>query len=850
MTAVPDKPSLDGLEDKWRARWEQDGIYRFDRTRSRGEIYSVDTPPPTVSGRLHMGSCSSYTHTDLVVRYQRMRGREVYYPMGWDDNGLNVERRVQIMRGIVCDPSLPFDPDFTPPDPPADPPIPVSRPNFVEQCLEVTDLLEADYHTLWSTLGLSVDWRYTYRTIGPEAVAPSQHAFLRLLERDLAYRLDAPTLWDVDFRSAIAQAELQDRVVPGAYHQLRFRHAATGEPIVIDTTRPELVAACVALVTHPDDARHRALVGQEAITPLFGARVPILTHELADPEKGTGIAMICTFGDTTDVVWWRELGLPVRATVGRDGTMRPVSWGEPGWESDDPAAAQAAYNALVGRPVKAAQRRMVAMLRESGDLLGEPRPIEHPVKFWENGTKPLEIVTSSQWFIRYPPRDEMLARGRELRWWPEFMRVRYENWVNGLVGDWNITRQRFFGVPFPIWYPIDNDGVVRLGEPIAAAYDALPVDPSTDVPPGYTEAQRGKPGGFTGDPDVMDTWATSSLTPQIVSGWISEPDLFARVFPMDLRPQAHEIIRTWLFYTVVRSHYEHGTLPWANAAISGFVIDPDRKKLSKSADNDRDAPMTIIGEFGADAVRYWAANGRPGTDVAFDRNQFKIGRRLAIKLLNASRFALGLGDPGEDAAIDHPLDRSMLRRLAAVVDEATAAFERYDYSKAIERIETFFWTFCDDHLELVKGRAYGARGASAQASARAALRMALEVLLRLFAPFMPFVTEEVWSWWREGSVHRAPWPTPDELDEAAGADADPLIGDVAGEVLSEVRKAKTAARVSLRAEVDRTVIRAPAELLAALDAASDDLAEAGRIAELVTEMTADDGELSVEVTLA
>ncbi|MGH9137118.1 MAG: class I tRNA ligase family protein, partial [Acidimicrobiales bacterium] len=549
------------------------------------------------------------------------------------------------------------------------------------------------------------------------------------------------------------------------------------------------------------------------------------------------------FGDTTDVTWWRELGLPVRATVDRDGTMRPVSWGEPGWESDDPAAAQAAYNELVGRPVKAAQRRIVEVLRASGDLIGEPRPVRHAVKFWENGTKPLEIVTSNQWFITYPPREELLRRGEELRWWPEYMRVRYENWVNGLIGDWNITRQRFFGVPFPVWYPIDDEGVVRLGTPIAAELDTLPIDPSTDVPPGYSEEQRGKPRGFAGDPDVMDTWATSSLSPQIVSGWLVDPDLFARVFPMDLRPQAHDIVRTWLFYTVVRAHYEHDSLPFINAAISGFVIDPDRKKLSKSAGNEEDAPMTLIGEFGADAVRYWAANGRPGADRAFDRNQFKIGRRLAIKLLNASRFALGLGDPDAGAMVDHPLDRSMLARLAAVVDEATAAFEQYDFSRALERIETFFWSFCDDHLELVTGRAYGARGQAAQTSAQAALRTALDVQLRLFAPFLPYVTEEVWSWWREGSVHLASWPSAFELV----TDADPSIGEVAGAVLSDIRRAKTAAKRSLRADVSRLVVRGPTDVLAALAAVRDDLAEAGRVADLVTEEA---DELAVEVTLA
>jgi valyl-tRNA synthetase len=845
MAGVPEKPSLDGLEQRWRAAWAEAGTYHFDRTRTRDEIYSIDTPPPTVSGNLHPGHVCSYTHTDITARFFRMRGREVYYPMGWDDNGLNVERRVQIMRGIICDPHLPYDPEFRPADPPPKEPIPVSRPNFVEQCAEVTELLEQSYFELWSTVGLSVDWRVTYRTIGPEAIKTSQHAFLRLADRDLAYRAEAPTLWDVDYKSAIAQAELKDRMIPGHYHKLRFRRADTGDGVYIDTTRPELVPSCVALVAHPDDRRYQPLFGQEVLTPLFKARVPVVAHELADPDKGTGIAMICTFGDTTDVTWWRELGLPVRTVVDRDGRLRPVAWGGPGWESEDPAAAQAAYDELAGRSVKQAQKHIVQQLRDSGDLVEKPRPIEHSVKFWENGTRPLEIVSSYQWFVRYPPRDDMLRRGKELRWWPDYMRVRYENWVNGLIGDWNVTRQRFFGVPFPAWYPVDDQGVVRYSEPILAPAERLPVDPSTDAPDGFTEAQRDQPGGFTADPDVMDTWATSSLSPQIVSGWLDDRDLFDRVFPMDLRPQAHEIIRTWLFYTVVRSHYEHDALPWANAAISGFVYDPERKKLSKSAGNAPDDPMALIGEFGADAVRYWAAGGRPGMDVALDRNQFKVGRRLAIKILNASKFALGLGDPGEGAAITQPLDRSMLGRLAEVVDESTDAFEHYDYTKALERSEAFFWWFCDNYLELVKGRAYGAAGEEAAASAQAALRTALSVLLRLFAPILPFVTEEVWSWWRDGSVHRSGWPEPGELAAADGAD--PAVGAVAGEVLSEIRKAKTAAKRSLRTGVERAVVRAPADQLAALDAARHDLVEAGRIADLVTE---EGDELAVDVVLA
>jgi valyl-tRNA synthetase len=844
MSNVPDKPSIEGIEQRWRERWAADGTYRFDRTKTRDEIYAIDTPPPTVSGTLHIGHCCSFTHTDIVARFWRMRGKEVFYPMGWDDNGLNTERRVQLMLGIACDPSLPYDPDFEPPAAPPKDPIHVSRPNFVELCARITEQLEEAYFELWSTLGLSVDWTQTYTTIGEHARRTSQYGFLRLHEQGHVYRADSPTLWDVDMRTAVAQAELADKEVAGAYHRMRFALATgdrAGEPLYIETTRPELLAACVAVVAHPDDARYQPLFGTEAITPVFNARVPIVAHELADPEKGSGIAMICTFGDTTDVTWWRELSLPVRVIVEKDGRL----------SSQAPAgldeAGRGAYGEIAGRTVKQAQRRVVELLREAGCLDGEPRPITHPVKFWENGTKPLEIVTNRQWFIRYPPKEDLLARGRELTWRPDFMRVRYENWVNGLIGDWNITRQRFFGVPFPVWYPVDDDGNAIHDQPILAAADQLPVDPSSDGPDGYEADQRDKPGGFTGDPDVMDTWATSSLTPQIAGHWIDDPDLFERVFPMDLRPQAHEIIRTWLFSTVVRSHFEFDSLPFANAAISGFVFDPDRKKLSKSAGNSPDDPNAVITEFGSDAVRYWAAGGRPGMDVAFDRNQLKVGRRLSIKLLNASKFVLSFGEPDPTAAPSQPLDLALLARLGDVIDEATAAFESYDYTKALERTEPFFWSFCDDYVELVKSRAYGG-----DASALATLRTTLSTLLRLFAPFLPYVTEEVWSWWQDGSVHQSSWPERAEVaPESAESAAAPHDGfdvfDVAAAVLADIRKAKTAAKKSLRADVERAVVHGPEAQLAALEAARSDVTEAGRVAELVTEPGSP--ELTVDVLL-
>jgi valyl-tRNA synthetase len=839
-TEVPEKPSLDGLEDKWIERWESEGTYRFDRSKTRPDVYSIDTPPPTVSGRLHIGHVCSYTHTDTIARYQRMRGKAVFYPMGWDDNGLNVERRAQIHYGVYCDPSLPYDPDFRPSDPPPKKPIPVSRPNFIELCAALTVELEKEYRELWTKISLSVDWSYLYRTIGPEVTRISQLAFVRNLGRGEVYRVEAPTVWDVDFRSAIAQAELEDREIPGAYYRLRF-HKPDGGDVQIETTRPELVPACVALVAHPDDARYQPLFGTEVTTPLFGVRVPVLAHELADPEKGSGIAMICTFGDTTDVVWWRELGLPVRGVMGRDGRLVPIEWGEPGWESADTEAAQRNYDELAGKTSAQAQRRIVELLQESGEMVGEPRPITHPVKFWENGTRPLEIVTNRQWFIRYPPKEVLLRRGEELRWHPEFMKVRYRNWVEGLAGDWNVTRQRFFGVPFPVWYPVGEDDEVDWTSPMAAPEERLPVDPSTDVPDGYDEDQRGRPGGFVGDPDVMDTWATSSMSPEFVSGWERDPDLFGRTFPMDLRPQAHEIIRTWLFYTVVRAELEFGSLPFTDVALSGFVRDPDRKKLSKSAGNSPDDPFNVIESHGADAVRYWAAGARPGRDIEMDRNQFKIGRRLAIKLLNASKFVLSrLGPEGEITA---PLDTAMLARLADVVDEATTAFEDYDYARALERTESFFWSFCDDYLELVKGRAYGTQGEEGAASANRALTVALSTLLRLFAPILPYVTEEVWSWWQDGSVHRASWPTSAELPTGG----DPLVLEVAADALAEVRKAKTESKQSLRAEVASATVRDTPDRLTALRAAEADLKEAGHIADLVT---AESSDFAVTVELA
>ncbi|MEX2658916.1 MAG: valine--tRNA ligase [Acidimicrobiales bacterium] len=851
MAEVPEKPTLDGLEARWRDRWERDATYRFDRSKERSAIFSIDTPPPTVSGSLHMGSVFGYVQTDCIARFRRMRGEEVFYPMGWDDNGLPTERRVESFFGVRCDPSLPYDPAFEPPaEPDRKRPVPCSRPNFVELCLRRTAEDELVFEDLWRRVGLSVDWTLTYTTIGPKAQRASQRAFLRNLARGEAYAAEAPTLWDVTDQTAVAQAELEDREQAGALHRYAFRATAGGEPVTIETTRPELLPACVALVCHPDDDRYRHLVGSTVTSPLFGVDVPVHTHELAQPDKGTGVAMICTFGDVTDVIWWRELDLPVRNILERNGRLRPEP---PDAITTNPG--RAAYAELAGKTTKQAQVRIVELLREAGELEGEPRPITHPVKFYERGDRPLEIVTSRQWYIRNGGRDAdlrkaLLSRGEELKWHPGFMKSRYDNWVGGLNGDWLISRQRFFGVPFPLWYRIGADGSVDHADPIVPDEDLLPIDPSSDVPPGFTADQRGVSGGFVGDPDIMDTWATSSLSPQITCGWEDDADLFGRTFPMDLRPQGPEIIRTWLFATVVRSHLEHDVLPWSDASINGWILDPDRKKMSKSKGNVV-TPVDLLERHGSDAVRYWAASARPGTDTAFDEGQMKVGRRLAIKLLNASKFVIGVGEGAADVdpdAVRQPLDRALLAEVADLVDEATTAFEGYDYARALERTEAFFWTFCDDALELVKGRAYGSLGPTASASATTALRLSLSTLHRLFAPFLPFVAEETWSWWQEGSVHRAPWPDVAELRASADG-ANPLVLQVATAALAEVRKAKTTAKRSLRTEVTAAVVRDRPERIAALRLAADDLRESGRIVSLEL-VEAADGEPSVEVSLA
>jgi len=851
------------VEQRWHEAWQRSGIYHYDPSRPRDETYVIDTPPPTASGSLHPGHVFSYTHTDILARFQRMRGRNVFYPMGWDDNGLPTERRVQNFYHIRCDPHAPYDPDLVLEEATAKvrkkPPRQVSRPNFIAACEKVTFEDEKSFKALWERLGLSIDWRQEYQTIDDHCRRVAQRSFLDLHEKGHVESRYAPTMWDVDFQCAVAQAELEDKPVSGAYHDIEFA-VEGGGAFVISTTRPELLPACVGVTAHPDDARYKELFGKRAVTPLFRAPVPIFPSDKADPEKGTGILMVCTFGDATDVEWWREQGLALRQLVQRNGRLAPVEFGTEGFESEDPAAANRFYAELAGKNTRQARAAVVELLRDpagsatgSGPpLQGEPRPVEHTVKFFEKGDRPLEFVPTRQWFVNLlDHREALLAKGAEVRWHPAHMQKRFEDWTRNLSQDWCVSRQRYFGVPIPVWYPLDADGERDFARPILPDAASLPVDPTTDVPPGHEPSQRDQPGGFTAETDIFDTWFTSSMTPQISSHWGTDPERHAALFPADLRPQGQDIIRTWAFYTVAKALLHEGSVPWHHAAVSGFITDPDRKKMSKSKGNVV-TPLPLLDQYTADGVRYWSARASLGVDTALDETVFKVGKRLVTKLFNAGKFVLA--QEAEVHPVSAELDRAFATKLRDLVERSTRQFEDYQHAAVLQEVESFFWShFTDAYIELAKLRARNddPAAAAARGSAVATLRLGLDVLLRLLAPFLPFVTEEVWSWAfaeekGQPSVHAAPWPSEADFADVP-APAETTSFDVAVAGWGAINKAKSEAAVSMGREVARLTLAASPKTAALLEPVMDDVLAAARCHEhrLVADDTLEDGAFAV-----
>ena len=819
--------------------WDNHGTYKFVPDGS--EVFSIDTPPPTVSGSLHVGHILSYTHADIVARYQRMNGKTVFYPMGWDDNGLPTERRVQNYYGITCDPDMTYDPDIKPSDNAGteqQEPRPISRKNFIEHCRHLTGIDEKAFKNLWRSIGLSVDWREEYTTIDSRSMAASQYSFLDLFRKGHIYNGTAPVMWDTTFHCAIAQAETEERLTAGAYHYIRIGMADSEDVLTIATTRPELLPACVGITAHPDDSRFQKLFGRTAITPLFGVPVPVFPSLEADPEKGTGILMVCTFGDATDVIWQQRNRLPVRQILDFNGKVTIPRFGSGDFPSRHSGRANDCAVQLQGLFVNQARKKIATLLEAEGVMKRDPEPIDHMVKYYEKGSRPLELISARQWFVRLLDKKSMLLeKAREVRWHPEYMLHRFVAWTEGLQYDWCISRQRFFGVPIPVWLPLDESLEAIYDSPIFPQEEQLPTDPMVDTPPGYSETDRNRPGGFIGERDILDTWFTSSLTPLIASGWFGNKD-DRPALPMDLRPQGHDIIRTWAFYTIAKAALHCDSIPWRRIAVSGWVLDPNRKKLSKSVGN-ASTPDGSIERFSADGMRYWSATSRLGVDTAIDEGGMKTGLRLVTKIYNASKFVLSLHGPEtiDGLIISEPIDRSFLAALSLIVSTARADMEQFEYTRALEAIESFFWRgFTDTYIELVKSRAKGENVDLARsASAILSLRLGLDILLRLFAPFLPFVTEHVWQWdfaslRQEPSIHRAGWPTLSDFDDYDLTDD--AAFQLASECLGLIHKAKTTSGKSVGAAVISLELSRPEEKTALLETVRKDLMAAGRISNL------------------
>jgi valyl-tRNA synthetase len=830
-------------EKHWAEFWAKNEVYSYNPSKSLAETFVVDTPPPTVSGSLHVGHVFSYSHTDFITRYQRMMGKNIYYPMGWDDNGLPTERRVQNYFNVRCEAKAPFIQDFLQnfkADKDAAPQS-ISRQNFIELCNQLTHEDEKIYKRLWQRLGLSIDWNEEYATVDNPSRKMAQYSFIDLFEKGHLYQSSAPIMWDVDFQTSIAQAEIEDRPASGEMFKVSFFEENLENSFEIATTRPELIPACVGIVTSPDDERYKHLIGKYVITPLFGVKVPVITSDLVDKEKGTGIVMVCTFGDATDVQWWKENKLELRQVLGFNGRMQAVEFGSKGWECKSPETANSFYKRLVGKTVFSAKKEIVEMLRnEKPDwqpfqvLKEEPVKLERMVKYYEKGDKPLEFIPSRQWFVRILDKKEiLLQRGNEVIWEPSFAKTRFDDWTKNLAFDWNVSRQRYFGVPIPVWYPINADGVVLHNEPILPTVEQLPLDPTIHVPNGYIESQREQANGFTGEVDVFDTWFTSSLTPQLSSKWVFDKERHKKLFPADIRPQSHEIIRTWAFYTIVKAHLHENTIPWKRVIISGWVLDPDRKKMSKSKGNV-ETPDNWITQYTADGVRYWSAKAKIGVDTTFDINVMKNGARLVTKLFNAGKFVLA--HKGEQSEINNELDLAFIDELRKLITKTTRHFEDFDHASALAEIETFFWNnFTDSYLELVKKRASvdGNENATERNSAITALRIGLEVLLKLFAPFLPYITEEIWSWAfseekKQISIHNSKFPKLTDLDYIKK----PAMQDsfkAALKFMDEVKKYKAAKNLSFNETIEKVNIEATANFEKELKPSLNDLINYSKI---------------------
>ena len=805
-------------EPKWQKTWYETGIYNWEEEMPREQTFVIDTPPPTVSGLLHMGHIFSYTQADFIARFQRMLGKTVFYPVGFDDNGLPTERLVEKVKKIRAS-NMP-------------------REEFIAVCREVVTEAEEEFRKVFKSIALSIDWRQEYQTISDQSTKLSQMSFLDLVDKNRAYRKSQPTLWDATDATALAQAEVVDIEMKSFMNEIIFK-TENGEKIVISTTRPELLPACVAVFYHPDDSRYKHFKGQFAITPLFSIKVPIIADEKVDIEKGTGLVMCCTFGDVTDIDWWRNYNLPTRMILNKYGKIDNLDlMGSNDWQSLNLSQARSHIEQINGLKAKDARIKMIELLKESGDFVNQIE-ITHTVKCGERSGTPLEILVSSQWFIKLLDiKEELLNQAAKCAWHPNYMKIRLDHWIEGLKWDWCISRQRFFGVPFPVWYSKRKG---EEGKAIFAHPDDLPVNPISSLPRGYSRDE------VEPDYDVMDTWATSSISPQLNSQAINSKyaiDLnrHKKLYPADMRPQAHEIIRVWAFYTIIKSYLHEETIPWSNLMISGWCLAADKTKMSKSKGNVV-TPIDLIEDKGADAIRYWAANSKLGADIAYSEEVFKLGNKLINKLWNAAKFTeLQLNNlkitpttiKEDSQKIFKPVDLWILSKLKKTVEKATEEFKKFEYCNAKTAIEDFFWNiYCDNYIEIVKTRSYDEQGIdqAGQTSALLTMYHVLKTLLKLFAPYLPHICEEIYaSIYQDTKLlnQRGSWPNIDEHIADSNAET---LGDYLVNVLNFVRKAKAEKQVSISSPI-KTLHICREKATGNIDLVKDDLANVTKAEEI------------------
>jgi valyl-tRNA synthetase len=765
MTELAKKYDPKDIEPRIQRFWEDDQVFKFD-PNSEKPTYSIDTPPPTLSGYIHMGHVLSYSQAEFVARYQRMKGMNVFYPMGFDDNGLPTERFVEKKYKVnIKD---------------------VGREEFVRLCLKETEIGGANYRNVWTTLGISVDWNLLYSTINRRCQRISQRSFIDLYGQKRIERRNEPAIWCPLCQTSLAQADVEDSDEKQSFlNTIKFKAADTGEELLIATSRPELISSCVALIVNPEDERYEGLVGRKALTPIFNAEVPVIADRKVDIEFGTGLVMVCTFGDKTDIDWWRDYGLPLKLSIGPDGTMNENA------------------GKYKGLTMIQCRKQIIEDMKDAG-LLVEQKPISHVMNVHERCSTPVEYYVTPQWFIRVLDlKGDLLDQGAKINWYPEHMKIRYDTWINGLKWDWCISRQRYFGVPFPVWY------CKKCGEVAIAEESQLPVDPVATSP--LKPCKKCGSTDFEPEKDVMDTWATSSVTPLINSNWGEQDSIIEKIYPMSLRPQAHEIIRTWLFYTVIKSYLHTRTLPWTTVMISGHGLDANGKAMHKSKGNIIE-PLPIVAKYSADAVRWWAASAKLGDDLAFKEKEVVYGQKFINKLWNASRFvSIHIKGYAPGPVKLELIDRWILSKLNNVIRESTDNFDRYEYSKAKVMTEQFFWgDFCDNYLEMVKDRLYKSEEKDSE-SHRAAvytLHTLLLSSLKLLAPYIPHVTEEIYQClFRDidgsRSLHVSQWP----VANAGWDDSEALkLGDMATVMISTLRQYKNSQNMAQNAPLKRITV--------------------------------------------